>query len=136
MLFKTDDLDYTDIGILHNADDIVHDAVNKLRTKGYDTDKITTCECRDSSSSEWPAVIVVLKLVGYDDHENLSLLYTAISRTRVKCSVLLINDESTYYEDSTDSEDNADFADRADYDFSRLIEELKPIARVIKHYPI
>ena len=40
----------------------IYNALDTLKTEGYDTDKITMCECEDSSSSEWPAVISVLQL--------------------------------------------------------------------------
>ena len=120
-LLKTDDLDYyTDIGILcythvHSIV-LVENAVDTLRTKGYDTDKITTCWFQDSSSSEWPAVIVVHVLDGLRSGSagDVSLLYTAISRARVKCSVLLLHPSSV--------------------SDGHLLEKLEPIARVIKHY--
>ncbi|XP_063691540.1 uncharacterized protein LOC134823873 [Bolinopsis microptera] len=137
MLLKTNDLDYTDIGIIYNDDYgfmVVQTAVETLRTEGYDTDKIILCKCCDCFSSEWPAVIAMLRLDGYT-HHDLSLLYTAISRARVKCSVLILHHPLSSDEDSLDSTDSEYYNEvNADDNIYRLLEKLEPVARVIKHY--
>ncbi|XP_063691476.1 uncharacterized protein LOC134823826 [Bolinopsis microptera] len=132
MLLKTNDLDYTDIGIIYYDDYgfmIAQTAVETLRTEGYE---MIPCKCWDCYSSEWPAVIAVLELEGDKDHD-LRVLYTAISRARVKCSVLILHHPLSSDEDSLDSTDS-EYYNEADDNIYRLLEKLEPVARLIEHY--
>ena len=116
MLLKADDLDYSDIGILFTYSKLKQFIVETLSSEGYDTNKISICYSRGSCSSEWPAVIVLHNLWFGTSLGDLSGLYTAISRARVKCFVVLFN-----------------CSDSRTGNIHALLDLLKPIAHVIRH---
>ena len=116
MLLKADDLDYSDIGILFTYSKLKQFIVETLSSECYDTNKISICYSRGSYSSEWPAVIVLHDLRYGTSLDNLSKLYIAISRARVKCSVVLYN-----------------CSDGGTFNIHGLLDSLEPIAHVIRH---
>ena len=79
------------IGVVHtvyNSDVIplVRDSVYK---RCNNTVKIAVCYSYNSSSAEWPAVVVLCKVWDYKEAGYLTSLYLALSRARVHCTVII-----------------------------------------------
>ena len=86
-------LKYSDIGIVHtdNYSDLVPLVKRSVDKRCDNTDvKIAVCRSCNSSSAEWPAVVVLCEVWDYyNAYEYLSKLYTALSRARVHCTVIM-----------------------------------------------
>ena len=100
--------------VVSNSNDDLNDNDFNSILPLIDSDRITTCLCEDSSSSEWPVVIVLLQVSDYEYRSTFSQLYLAMSRARVMCYVVLVPRAS-----------------RKDLD--ELLKELEPFAHVIRH---
>ena len=89
-LCATDEFDYSDIGIVANVTSsvmsLVKNSVN--RRCGNTVSKIAVCYSGYCASAQWPAVIVVHG-VWHSEEVDLTLLYLALSRARVYCSVII-----------------------------------------------
>ena len=125
------DLDYSDFALVFNRFDLGNDINSEMLerpqdprkhlfedTSGIDADKITLCRCVDSFSSEWPTVIV-LHAVDADDPDNLTELYLAISRARVKCTVLLFPEKGKTL--------------KKNKVFAGLLDEIESLVHLLKH---
>ena len=64
--------------------------------------EVTFCTSMHSNSAEWPAVIVLHKTFqdSMSSKMQLSMLYQAISRARVYCSVILYPEEGNTIKDT------------------------------------
>jgi len=95
-----------------------------------DSDRITKCLCENSSSSEWPVVIVLHQVSGDLNtqmiHDNtISQLYLALSRARVMCYVVLFPSPRTPGRRGLGRSDLGFF--------DEVLKELEPFAHVIRH---
>ena len=114
------DLCKSHVAVIYSLPDDYHLYANmRILLNDVDTDKISVCSLEDSYSMEWPVVIVLLQvsILLFDD-DNLSKLYLAISRARVKCVVFLFPP--------------ADCSRLIEYsDIMELLVKLEPLAHVI-----
>ena len=114
----------SDIGLVYNyvisdIESIIEETVKKRRDDAGN--EIGVCHSEHSSSSEWPAVVVLHEMTRYSERD-LTTLYLAISRARVHCSVILypLDIEGTCLEDNRQM--MIDLPDR-----------LKSYAQIIRH---
>ena len=91
-----------------------------------DVKNVTVCTVDKCDSSEWPAVIVLLRAMKKSDKEKkpevsmLNKLYKAVSRARVHCVVIFFPHEEETLSDET-------------YEMCDLLEGLKNLALIIRH---
>ena len=117
-LCVTDNLNYSDIGIVYNdTSDVLslvkEDSVNRRCVNTGS--KIAVCHSSDCYSAQWPAVIVLYSVLGY----NLTELYLTLSRARVYCSVFIYPWEGYTLSDTP-------------Y-MLRLLDKLSNFARIIRY---
>ena len=83
---------------------------------------VSLCKIEHSLSAEFPAVVVLHEMNKnrYSEHiDDLRLLYLAISRARVYCSIILFPEKDTSVEDHEI--------------YSRMLEKLSEVAHVIRY---
>ena len=128
-LCVTNNLNYSDIGIVHTDYDVMsHDVTSdvyslvkdSVNMRCEDTDsKIAVCHSDDCASAQWPAVIVLHKMWGGSEENNLTELYLMVSRARVYCSVLIFPQEGETLDDSPH--------------MLHLLDKLSNYARIIRY---
>ena len=122
-LCVTSNLNYSDIGIVHSYGtssvmSLVKDSVKK-RCVNTDS-KIAVCRSLYCYSAQWPAVIVLHRVLLWDSEEDdLNRLYLMLSRARVYCSVFII----PYYSRTLDDTPHV----------LPLLGKLSNFARIIRH---
>ena len=115
-------LNYSDIGIVYtyvnsSVYSLVEDSVKK---RCVNTDKIAVCYSGDCSSAQWPAVIVVHRVLWYsEEYIDLTELYLTLSRARVYCSVIIFPRDGRTLSDSPH--------------MLRLLGKLSNFARIIRY---
>ena len=112
-----------DIGIVHtdfSNDDVMSLVKDSVKERIDNTgSKIAVCYSRDCYSAQWPAVIVLHEVYRYNEEDDLTRLYLALSRARVYCSVFIFPEEG-------------DTLDDIPY-MSPLLGKLSNIARIIRY---
>ena len=87
-LCVTDDLNYSDIGIVVDVTSVMSLVENSVKKRCVNTgSKIAVCRSVDCASAQWPAVIVLYRV--YSEERDLTELYLTLSRARVYCSVFI-----------------------------------------------
>ena len=85
--------DVQDIGIVYidySSSDVMSLVKDSVKKRCDNTDsKIAVCHSGDCYSAQWPAVIVLHRVGGYSEEEDLTQLYLMLSRARVNCSVII-----------------------------------------------
>ena len=116
-LLMNKEFDNSNVAVVVSRDDNDYDYIDSI-LRLIDSDRITTCWCENSSSSEWPVVIVLHQVSGYHYTDyTIPQLYLAISRARVMCYVVLFPSPGYDYL----------------HFFEEVLEELEPLAHVIRH---
>jgi hypothetical protein len=117
-----DILNNSNVSVVYNYYDDVSSLVkDTVNTRCSDTTgKIAVCHSQVTYSTEWPAVVVLFGVHRGFDESFLRVLYLALSRARVYCSVVL------YLAEEGDTLDNNRFV-------SRLLDRLKDRVQVIRH---
>ena len=115
------ELNYSDIGVVYTGVysgdvlSLVRDSVYK-RCNNTDV-KIAVCDSGNSSSAEWPAVVVLCEAWNKESTGYLSSLYLTLSRARVHCTVIIYPEEG----------------ETLDTYVLLLLERLSNYARIIQH---
>ena len=120
----------SDIGLIHdfyyasktNWTFLIFYALCTLPHEIITNDIVKLCTIDNSPSAEFPAVIVFHEMNKnrYSDHiDDLRVLYQAVSRARVYCSIILFPEKGTSVEDHEI--------------YSRMLEKLCDVAHIIRH---
>ena len=131
LLCNEEAFETSDIGLLHdfyqasktNWSFPIFYALCTLPHEIITKDIVKLCTIDNSPSAEFPAVIVFHEMNKnrYSDHiDDLRVLYQAVSRARVYCSIILFPEKDTSVEDHEI--------------YSRMLEKLCDAAHIIRHY--
>ena len=112
--YTNDNIDYSHVAVIHN--NCYTDVLESIDNKKY---QIMCLE--DCFSAEWPAVIVVHEMRVREPYDtSLATLYLAMSRARVKCSLLLFPAKGKRFKDCDDR-------------YIQLLDKFKPHAHTMNY---